>query len=177
MSKISRLMRGSCHLDRALNFEIGVKHWKIFVVLFFNVAVKRILGHLPTYRKGWVIKNINIAEQFVLLLDPAKIKKVNKHFKIRHQFQYLTTRPNDMIHTLLYNSLQQLLTSCTRFFPLSFGSFEIDVLSTNLDWSECQKHLQRHNQKLDRTNGTPTFSNANLFIFPEIVEINYVFSM
>ena len=29
------VMRGSCHLDRALNDEIGVEYEKIFVVVFF----------------------------------------------------------------------------------------------------------------------------------------------
>ena len=43
--------------------------------------------------------NTDIAEQFVLIFDPAKNKKVNKHFKIRRQFQNSTTRPNDIIHT------------------------------------------------------------------------------
>jgi hypothetical protein len=43
-------MSESSHLDRALNFEIGVEHQNIFVVLFFNVAVKCIL-HLQDIEK------------------------------------------------------------------------------------------------------------------------------
>ena len=31
-------MHGSCHLDRALNFEIGVEYQMIFVVVVFNDA-------------------------------------------------------------------------------------------------------------------------------------------
>ena len=52
-------------------------------------------------RKGWVIKKL--AEQFVLFLNLAENKKVNKHFKIQRQLQYSTTRPNDMILTLVCN--------------------------------------------------------------------------
>ena len=40
------------------------------------------------------------AEQFVLLFDQAKNKKVNKHIDIRRQFQISTTCQNDMINTL-----------------------------------------------------------------------------
>jgi hypothetical protein len=39
-------MHGSCHLDRALNFEIGVEYQMIFVVMVFNDAVKCILEYL-----------------------------------------------------------------------------------------------------------------------------------
>ena len=40
---------------------------KIFVVVFFNVAVKCILGHLPRNRKGWVIDKNN--PTFVVISD------------------------------------------------------------------------------------------------------------
>ena len=40
-------MCGSCPLDRALNVEYRM----IFVVVFFNVAVKHILGHLQGLEK------------------------------------------------------------------------------------------------------------------------------
>ena len=60
--------------------------------------VKCILGHLQDLeRLGDFIKKL--AEQFVLFLDPAEKKKVNKHFKIWRQFQYSMTHPNDIIHT------------------------------------------------------------------------------
>ena len=41
----------SCHLDRALNVEIGVEYRKIFIVLFFNVVVKCILGPFQDIEK------------------------------------------------------------------------------------------------------------------------------
>jgi hypothetical protein len=44
-------MHGSCHLDRALNVEIGVEYQMIFVLFFFNDAVKCILGHLQDLEK------------------------------------------------------------------------------------------------------------------------------
>jgi hypothetical protein len=44
-------MRGSCHLDRPSNVEIGVEYQIIFVVLFFNLVVKCILGHLQGLEK------------------------------------------------------------------------------------------------------------------------------
>ena len=44
-------MRGSCNLDRALNVEIGVEYRNIFVVVFFNVGVKYILGHFQDLKK------------------------------------------------------------------------------------------------------------------------------
>ena len=46
-------------------------------------------------RKGWVI-----AELFVFLFNPAKHEKVDKHFKIRCQFQHSTACPHDMIHAM-----------------------------------------------------------------------------
>ena len=45
------LLCGSCHLDRLLDVEIGVEYWMIFVVLFFNVPVKFILGNLQDLEK------------------------------------------------------------------------------------------------------------------------------
>ena len=54
-----KLMRGSCHLDRALNVEIGVECRNIFVVVFFSVAVKCIFGHLQGIEKiGLLTKRI-----------------------------------------------------------------------------------------------------------------------
>ena len=42
----------SCHLDRALDVEIGVEYWKIIVIVFFfNVVVKCILEHLQDLGK------------------------------------------------------------------------------------------------------------------------------
>ena len=41
----------SCHLDRALDVEIGVEYWKIIVVVFFNVVVKCISEHLQDLEK------------------------------------------------------------------------------------------------------------------------------
>ena len=43
---LTGLMHVSCHLDRALNVEIGVEYQ-----IVFNDAVKCILGHI----QGWVI--------------------------------------------------------------------------------------------------------------------------
>ena len=42
---------GSCHLDRVWNVEIGVEYRMIFVVVFFNVVVKHILGQLQGLEK------------------------------------------------------------------------------------------------------------------------------
>ena len=45
-------MHGSCHLDMALNVEIGVAvEYQIIYVVFFYVAVKCILGHLQDIEK------------------------------------------------------------------------------------------------------------------------------
>ena len=41
---MATFMRGSCHLDRSSNVKIGVEYQIIFVVVFFNVVVKCILG-------------------------------------------------------------------------------------------------------------------------------------
>ena len=73
-------MGGSCLFDRAFNVEIGVEYCNIFVVVIFNFAVK-----CDTFKiqKRLVDFNKNIPEQFILLIHPAKNKKVNKHFKIR----------------------------------------------------------------------------------------------
>ena len=62
------------------------KNDRFLLFCFFNVAVKCNLGHLQDFQKVG------------LFLDPTENKKENK-FKIRRQFQYLTTRPNDMTHT------------------------------------------------------------------------------
>ena len=49
------LMRGSCHLDRVSNVEIDVEYRMIFVVAFFNVAVKTHFMAPSRLRKGWMI--------------------------------------------------------------------------------------------------------------------------
>jgi hypothetical protein len=72
------LVCGSCHLDRALNVEIGVEYRKIFVVVFSSFCCEMYFGAPSRYRKGWVIS----IKLIILLFDPAKNKKVNKHFKI-----------------------------------------------------------------------------------------------
>ena len=66
-------------------------------------------GAPSRFSEGWGI-SLKLAEQFVLLLDPPENKKVNKHFKIQRQLQYSTTRPNDMILTLVCNviTMEQL---------------------------------------------------------------------
>jgi hypothetical protein len=53
---------------------------------------------LLRYRKGWVISLNELAEQFFLLVDQAKNKKVNTPIDIQNQFQNSTTCPNNMIH-------------------------------------------------------------------------------
>ena len=45
------LVCGSCHLDRALNVEIGVEYGKIFVVVFSSCCCEIILGHLQGIQK------------------------------------------------------------------------------------------------------------------------------
>ena len=78
---MATFMRGSCHLDRSSNVKIGVEYKIIFVVAFFSAVIKCFLGHLKDLEKvGDSITKI--AEQFVFLYNPAKHKKVNKHFKI-----------------------------------------------------------------------------------------------
>ena len=42
-------------MDRELNVEIGVEYQMIFVVVFFNDAVKCILRHLQYLEKSLVI--------------------------------------------------------------------------------------------------------------------------
>ena len=39
-------MRGSCHLGKSSNVEIGVEYQIIVAGVFFNVVVKCIFGHL-----------------------------------------------------------------------------------------------------------------------------------
>jgi hypothetical protein len=93
------LIRVSCHLHRPSNVEIGVEYQIVFVV-FSYVVVKYILGYLQDLEKVGQF-HYKIVVQFVLLFNLAKhTKKVNKHFKIRYQFQHLTACPNDMIHIL-----------------------------------------------------------------------------
>ena len=78
-------MRGSCHLDRAGHWMLKlVSNIERFLLLcFLNFTLRCILGHLQDIEKVEWFQKKNIAEQFVVLLfDPAKNKKVNKHFKI-----------------------------------------------------------------------------------------------
>ena len=42
----SRLMYGSCHLDSALNVEIGVEYQMFVIVIFFHCSRVYNLGHL-----------------------------------------------------------------------------------------------------------------------------------
>ena len=62
-------------------------------------------GALSRCRKGWAISFKKLADQFVLLFDQAKNKKVDEHIDIQRQFQNSTTCPNDMIHTLVLGQL------------------------------------------------------------------------
>ena len=62
-------------------------------------------GALSRYRKGWAISFKKLADQFVLLFDQAKNKKVDEHIDIQRQFQNSTTCPNDMIYTLVLGQL------------------------------------------------------------------------
>jgi hypothetical protein len=57
-----------------------------------------------------------LAEQFVLLFDPAK--KVNKNFKIQQQFQNLMTCPNGMIPTLVSKTYKLPCRKCGILYPL-----------------------------------------------------------
>ena len=43
-SLLIALLHGSCHFDRALNVEIGVEFWMIFIVVFFYVAMYTFWG-------------------------------------------------------------------------------------------------------------------------------------
>ena len=97
-------MRGSCHLGKSSNVEIGVEYQIIVAGVFFNVVVKCIFGHLQDLER---FGNF-MAEQLVLLFNPAKQKKVNKHFKIRRQFQNSTACPNVMIQALKYGIFKKL---------------------------------------------------------------------
>ena len=74
-------MHGSCHLDGRQMLKL-VLNIKLFLLLrFFSAVIKCFLGHLKDLEKvGDSITKI--AEQFVFLYNPAKHKKVNKHFKI-----------------------------------------------------------------------------------------------
>ena len=96
------LMCGSFHLDMALNVEIGVEYKMIFVVVFFKWCFEMYFGAPSRYRKGCVISiKILQSNSTFLSCNPAKNKRVNKHFKIWCQFQNSTSHPNDMIHTLV----------------------------------------------------------------------------
>ena len=64
-------MRGSCHLGKSSNVEIGVEYQIIVAGVFFNVVVKCIFGHLQDLER---FGNF-MAEQLVLLFNPAKQKK------------------------------------------------------------------------------------------------------
>ena len=53
------LMHRSCHLDRALNIDIGVEYWKIFVVVFSSCCCEVYFG-APSRQKlhwklGWLM--------------------------------------------------------------------------------------------------------------------------
>ena len=63
-------MHGSCHLDRALTFEIGVEYQMIFVVVVFNDAVKYILGYLQDE-----LFHYQTCAVFTLPFNPAENKK------------------------------------------------------------------------------------------------------
>ena len=70
-------MRGSSNLDRPSNVEIGVEYQiNLVVVCFFKIHFG------ATSRSSFSDLITKIAEQLILHFNPAKHKKVNKHFKI-----------------------------------------------------------------------------------------------
>ena len=73
-------MRGSCHFDRALNVEIHVECRKIFVVVFFNVSMKCILGYLQDIEKTNDF-NKNIQDQFFLNFRSSKKQESKQTFQ------------------------------------------------------------------------------------------------
>ena len=48
-------MRGSCHLEKPSNVEIGVEYPIIFVAVFFSCCCEMHFGASSRTRKGWVI--------------------------------------------------------------------------------------------------------------------------
>ena len=75
------LMCGSCHFDRALNVEISIEYWMIFV---FLICCETHFGAYLRYRKGWVISFLNNSSFF---FDQGVNKKVNKHSKFGTNFK------------------------------------------------------------------------------------------
>ena len=88
-----------CHFVRLLNIEIGVEYWMTYVVLFFNVHVKLIFGHLRQLEKAaWFqYKTCTAIHSYFLKNTKQKSKQI---FKSWRQFQYLTTCWNGMIHCM-----------------------------------------------------------------------------
>ena len=73
-------MHESCHLDRALNFEIGVEYQMIFVVLFFNILVKFIHDCCIS------LQNMLSSNSFFFFETAENKKKVNKYSKSDSDF-------------------------------------------------------------------------------------------
>ena len=53
-------MSGSCHLDRALNVEIGVECQIFVIVIFFNYDRVLLFGAHSRYYKGALNKKISL---------------------------------------------------------------------------------------------------------------------
>ena len=101
-------------------------------------------GALSRYRKGWVISFKKLADQFILLFDQAKNKKVDEHIDIQQQFQNSTTCPNDMIHTLVTSMFPDFIMRATAMLKTPLGTpMGLSMTLTNLIrkmkiiWRQC----------------------------------------
>ena len=101
-------------------------------------------GALSRYRKGWAISFKKLADQFLLLFDQAKNKKVDEHIDIQRQFQNSTTCPNDMIHTLVTSMFPDFIMRATAMLKTPLGiPMGLSMTLTNLIrkmriiWRQC----------------------------------------
>ena len=84
------IMSGSCHLDRALNAEIGVECQTFVIIIFFNCDQVLQFGALSRYYKGTLTQK----RSFLVICTTFRSDSCVKT-NIRHS----TLCPNDMNQT------------------------------------------------------------------------------
>ena len=122
--------------------------------------------------KSWVISLKKLAEQFVLLFDPAKNKKVNKHFKIRQQFQNLMTCPNDMIPTLVSKTYKLPCRKYGILYPLQNcqlwieGEYPVHLIWFCFRQVDLMEEFLRYHNQVDLMEEFLRYHNMGQSLYP-----------
>ena len=110
-------------------------------------------GAPSRFRKSWGI-SLKTCRAIRPTFRSIRKQKVNKQFKIQCQLQYLTTRPNDMIHTLVCNVITVVQLQFTVYHK------NLTRAAWHVVWPLYHQVLQPQKSPKDQWSLNPTASLA-----------------